>query len=515
MNFDFSLLNKPALYFTGLALTAFAVSTSANALPQDHEGVWRGAFISDPNSECPRPEFPIKVEVLRGEVKFLYGRDWERSVEGEVDLKDTVKAYGESRRGNQFVVEGKFSGNRFDGTFYVGNGRCSGTVEAFRQGGRDGRQAARDRPPRPGPDRARLTEEREAKLKAEAEAKEMQAQIERLKAEQEALKKKAELAELQAQNQQNQVASVPAGTRGVGGSNVQAELATLKKLRDDGLITDDQYQTKQKEVLDKAFGSSGTRTAKAEPAPVPKKKKLNVPADINFGNYHALVIGINNYKHLNKLETAEADAKAMAETLKTKYGFKVNLLLNPTRADIVDTLDDLRSQLKFKDNLLIYYAGHGWLDEKADQGFWLPVDAKPNRRSNWVSNDIITGSLRAMEAKHVMVVADSCYSGRLVRGTKITMGDSDFLKKISRKKARVVITSGGLEPVADGDGSGHSPFTNALLKTLNSNDGVLDGNTLFNTIRRPVMVNADQTPQFSDVRKAGHDGGDFLFVPRN
>ena len=27
-------------------------------------------------------------------------------------------------------------------------------------------------------------------------------------------------------------------------------------------------------------------------------------------------------------------------------------------------------------------------------------------------------------------------------------------------------------------------------------------------------VAADQTPQYSDVRRAGHDGGDFLFVRR-
>ena len=26
------------------------------------------------------------------------------------------------------------------------------------------------------------------------------------------------------------------------------------------------------------------------------------------------------------------------------------------------------------------------------------------------------------------------------------------------------------------------------------------------------MVAADQTPQYADVRNAGHDGGDFLFV---
>ncbi|MBT3915734.1 MAG: caspase family protein, partial [Rhodospirillaceae bacterium] len=147
-------------------------------------------------------------------------------------------------------------------------------------------------------------------------------------------------------------------------------------------------------------------------------------------------------------------------------------------------------------------------------GFWLPSDAKPNRRSNWVSNDILTGTLKAIEAKHVMIVADSCYSGRLVRGAKVSIGDPEYLKKISRKKARVVITSGGLEPVADNAGDGHSPFTSALLKSLRANNGVVDGNSLFNKIRRPVMVSADQTPQFSDIRKAGHDGGDFLFVRR-
>jgi hypothetical protein len=27
-----------------------------------------------------------------------------------------------------------------------------------------------------------------------------------------------------------------------------------------------------------------------------------------------------------------------------------------------------------------------------------------------------------------------------------------------------------------------------------------------------VVLNADQTPQYSDIRRAGHDGGDFLFV---
>ena len=76
----------------------------------------------------------------------------------------------------------------------------------------------------------------------------------------------------------------------------------------------------------------------------------------------------------------------------------------------------------------------------------------------------------------------------------------------------MAITSGGLEPVADKGGGGHSPFAKAFIDALRDNDGVMDGTQLFTKMRRPVMVAARQTPQYADVREAGHDGGDFLFV---
>ncbi len=66
--------------------------------------------------------------------------------------------------------------------------------------------------------------------------------------------------------------------------------------------------------------------------------------------------------------------------------------------------------------------------------------------------------------------------------------------------------------MADKGGSGHSPFAKAFIDTLNNNNTVMDGTQLFSKMRRPVMVAARQTPQYADVREAGHDGGDFLFV---
>jgi len=55
-------------------------------------------------------------------------------------------------------------------------------------------------------------------------------------------------------------------------------------------------------------------------------------------------------------------------------------------------------------------------------------------------------------------------------------------------------------------------FAAALLDALQANDGVMNRTELFLAVRRPVMLNAPQTPEYSDIRFAGHDGGDFLFV---
>jgi hypothetical protein len=80
------------------------------------------------------------------------------------------------------------------------------------------------------------------------------------------------------------------------------------------------------------------------------------------------------------------------------------------------------------------------------------------------------------------------------------------------KRSRTVLTSGGNEPVYDWGGGEHSVFAKAFIQALQENTGVIDGTTLFTKIRRPVVLNAPQTPQYSDIRFAGHEGGDFLFI---
>ena len=234
--------------------------------------------------------------------------------------------------------------------------------------------------------------------------------------------------------------------------------------------------------------------------------------------YHALVIGNNNYRSLPKLKTAEADARAVDALLREAYGFKTKLLLSATRGQIMAALFAYRSELGPDAHLLIYYAGHGDNDRAAESSYWLPVDASRDDNSNWISADDITKNIRAVRARHVLVVADSCYSGTLTRG----LGESlprpsereQFLARISAKPSRMLMASGGDEPVEDGGGSGHSVFANALLRGLREMDKERFTATelFYFHVREPVAGRARQTPEYNPIRYSGHEGGDFVFV---
>jgi hypothetical protein len=236
---------------------------------------------------------------------------------------------------------------------------------------------------------------------------------------------------------------------------------------------------------------------------------------LDFGRYFALVIGNNGYRHLPKLATAGNDARALADLLRARYGFEVELLLDADRDQLVQAINSYRASLKDGDNLLIYYAGHGLIDEPTERGFWLPVDAQPGNEARWLDVALVSSNLRAMQARHILVIADSCYSGSLMRAPGAAgLDDAAVLQRIRDRRARMALTSGSLEPVVDGVGTGHSIFAGALLKVLRENVGILTGAELFARLRARVVAGARQTPLYADIRFTGHEGGDFVFVPR-
>jgi len=245
---------------------------------------------------------------------------------------------------------------------------------------------------------------------------------------------------------------------------------------------------------------------------------------IDFGQYYAVVIGNDEYTNYPWLKTAVSDARRVANILKKDYGFNTRLITNADRYTVLSALNEVRSKLKEEDNLLIYYAGHGEIDSSTKQGYWLPVDAEKGSSANWVSNTSITDLLNTIKAKHVLVVADSCYSGSMTRSSiprlNTKMNDEHFqkwLRLMKKTRSRTVLTSGGLKPVLDSVGGRHSVFAQAFLKELERGDGVIDAYRIYRDVAGQVeqvaaSVGFDQVPTYAPIKHAGHGGGEFLLV---
>lgn len=243
----------------------------------------------------------------------------------------------------------------------------------------------------------------------------------------------------------------------------------------------------------------------------------------DLGDYYALVIGNNNYDNIDNLQTAEQDARRIADVLKNKYGYKVKLLTNANQYTMLNALSEYKNTLGKYDNLMVYYAGHGFIDENTKQGFWIPTDADKTDKSKWIPNKAISDFMAEMQAKHVMVVADSCYSGTL-SGSSISplpenVENEDILFT-SRVKARTVLTSGGLQPILDSGGNGHSIFASAFLDVLNENDGVMEGYRLYKALSQQVSLRSSlaglkQVPEYSAIKHAGHEGSEYYFLPES
>lgn len=249
---------------------------------------------------------------------------------------------------------------------------------------------------------------------------------------------------------------------------------------------------------------------------IPSKAKIT-NNKVAAEQYYALIIGNNSYRYLRKLQTAIEDAKVVDNLLKTQFGFQTTLLLDVGRDEIIRAINNFRRKLKYNDNFLIYYAGHGEFDKIANKAYWLPIDAKSDDDTDWIIADTITSNIKRISSNHVIIVSDSCYSGTFTRRSNSELRTSEsrsrYLEKMRKKKSRTLLASGGNEPVSDIGGEGHSVFANAFirgLKNMDQNEFTAE-ELYYQYIKELVSGGSEQTPEYNIIRNSGHMGGDFYF----
>lgn len=246
-------------------------------------------------------------------------------------------------------------------------------------------------------------------------------------------------------------------------------------------------------------------------------KELGEEYISNLPKYKALIIGVSNYKFAGKglesLENPTKDAKHLYQTLTENYTFDstdVIFLADPTRHQIIDQLELLASNVGPKDNLLIFYAGHGYYDKQKELGYWLPSDATTTSKADWIANSTVKDYLRAINSKHTLLVTDACFGGSIFKTRSVDAYSIVRIHDLYKDPSRKAITSGNLTEVPD-----KSLFLSQLLKKLNDNeDDFLPAQNLFTRIYEPVINNSPTIPKFGVIQGAGDEGGDFIFIRR-
>ncbi len=123
--------------------------------------------------------------------------------------------------------------------------------------------------------------------------------------------------------------------------------------------------------------------------------------------------------------------------------------------------------------------------------------------------------MRNMNARHVLLISDSCYSGTLFGHSRAIPQaiDNKYYLNLYNEKSRWGMTSGNKTPVSDVGSGGHSVFAYQLLKELRKNEKpYISIQELCTRIAPIVSNNSEQTPLCRPIRNTGDQGGEFVFV---
>jgi hypothetical protein len=203
-----------------------------------------------------------------------------------------------------------------------------------------------------------------------------------------------------------------------------------------------------------------------------------------------------------------------------------------TREEILKNLRAMVDRTRFgkNDRVMVFFSGHGataTMPQGGEMGYWVPYDAEVNPddpqaydrfENTCVPMREIWQALRDCPSKHVLVVADACYSGLLAAPRALPdVSENPVAQAHSERRALQIMTAGRRgEKSFERSDLGHGAFTYALLKALDRRSSGQPGNVftatgLFAAIHDPVteITRGKQTPTLG---RHEDEEGEFLFI---
>lgn len=245
--------------------------------------------------------------------------------------------------------------------------------------------------------------------------------------------------------------------------------------------------------------------------------------DANRKDY-ALIFSTDNYENWDDLVNPINDGRTVAEILKDKYGFEVELVENATLEEITGKLYDYNTR-KFnpQDQLFVFFAGHGYFDDVLGEGYVVASNSLKNDKgkNSYLSHNILRKRLDNIKCDHIFLTMDICFGGTFDPKVAASRAgdvmdettDTQYLVKKLSRKTRKFLTSGSKEYVSDGIPGKHSPFTAKFIQALREIGGG-SGRILTLPELNTYFQKLPTEPRFGSF---GEDdpASDFVFVSRN
>jgi hypothetical protein len=250
------------------------------------------------------------------------------------------------------------------------------------------------------------------------------------------------------------------------------------------------------------------------------KDAIATAIDINRSDY-ALIFATNSYDDLDDLVNPIYDSKTIEEVLRTRYGFKTEIITDPTHDEILEKISEYNTR-KFnpQDQLLVFFAGHGVFDDNLNEGFVAARDSKSNDkgRSTYIPHSILRTRIDNIKCEHIFLAMDVCFGGTLDpefskrRGEAYAEAtDIDLLVRKLSQPTRKFLTSGSKEYVPDGVAGRHSPFAALFIQALKETGG--KGGRIFTLLDLyPYFQRLTTSPRYGSFSDKDEQTSDFVFV---
>ena len=139
----------------------------------------------------------------------------------------------------------------------------------------------------------------------------------------------------------------------------------------------------------------------------------------------AVVIGISEYESedaggLGRLSFADNDARQFAKALEAQGWSRdhIRLLTNreATKRAVENALETWLRRARPEDYIVLFWASHGWPDpEDGEKAYFACCDSRPADPSSGYRMDRARMALEERGVRNVIVIADTCHSGKIVR----------------------------------------------------------------------------------------------------